>query len=118
MSLLEIDVAAGESGPVIKLAGEADIQGSAELSAVLAAQLATGAVRLLVDVSELRFADSTSVRALVLAARTLRERNGSLVLVRPRPPVARILELMGADQMMQLRVNPETDVNPETRSER
>ncbi len=100
MSLLEITVAAGDSGPVIMLSGEADIQGSGELSAVLAAQLATGAVRLLVEASELRFADSTSVRALVLAARTLRERGGELVLVRPQPPVARVLELMGADQMM------------------
>jgi anti-anti-sigma factor len=70
---------------------------------VLAAQLATEVVRLLVDVSELRFADSTSVRALVLAARTLRERGGALVLLRPRPPVARVLELMGADQLIQLR---------------
>jgi anti-sigma B factor antagonist len=100
MSTLEISVAAGHSGPVVTLAGEADIQGSAELSAVLAAQLSAGAVHLLVDIVDLSFADSTAVRALALTARALRDRGGTLVLLRPRPAVARVLELMGADQLM------------------
>ena len=100
MSLLEISVAAGSPGPVITLSGEADFNGSAELSAALAAQLSAGAVGLLVDVADLHFADSTVVRALVLTARTLRERGGTLVVLRPRPAVARVLQLMGADQLL------------------
>lgn len=71
-----------------------------QLSALLAAQLSTGAANLMVDVSELRFADSASVRALVLAAKTLRERGGSLVLVRPQSAVARVLELMGVTELV------------------
>jgi anti-anti-sigma factor len=100
MSTLDVSVSAGESGPVIVLSGEADYQGVAQLSAALTAQLAAGTTRLLVDVSGLRFADSTSVRALVLTAKALRERDGTLTLVRPQPSVLRVLELMGADQVL------------------
>jgi anti-anti-sigma factor len=63
-------------------------------------QLATGVERLLVDVSGLSFIDSASMQALVLAARALRERGGVLVLARPQPVVMRVLELMGADQVI------------------
>ena len=51
------------------------------------------------DVSGLRFADTASIRTLVLAARTLKERNGSLVLLRPQQTLARMLDLLGAAQM-------------------
>lgn len=93
-------MAARESGPVVVLSGEADWSSAGRLSELLTAQLAGGAQRLLVDVSELTFADSASVRALVLAGRTLRERGGKLVLARPQPAVARVLELMGVNELL------------------
>jgi anti-anti-sigma regulatory factor len=40
------------------------------------------------------------VRALVLAAKTLRERGGKLVLIRPQRTVARVLELMGVTELL------------------
>ena len=100
MRMLKASVAAGESGPLVMLSGEADLASARELSELLTAQLAGGVERLLVDVSGLRFADSASVRALVLAGKTLRERGGAVVLARPQPAVARVLELMGADQLL------------------
>ena len=103
MSTLEISVAAGESGPVMTLSGEADLTSVTELSDALTAQISRGARHLTVDLSGLRFADSASVRALVLAGRTLKERGGSLVLVRPQQAVARMLTLMGVDQLLTVR---------------
>jgi len=100
---LRASVAAGESGPVITLSGEADMATAAQLSAPITALLARGTRYLTIDASELGFADSMSIRILVLAARTLKERGGGLVLVRPQPAVARILELMGADQVITIR---------------
>jgi anti-anti-sigma factor len=97
---LHSSVAAGESGPVLVLSGETDLMSSGQLSDLLTAQLSAGAQNLLVDVSGLRFADSASVRALVLAAKALRERGGSLVLIRPQRAVARVLELMGVTQVL------------------
>jgi anti-anti-sigma factor len=44
-----------------------------------------------------------SLRVLVLAARALQGRHGTLVLARPRPLVARILEITGADTLLDVR---------------
>jgi anti-anti-sigma factor len=60
-------------------------------------------VELTIDVSGLRFADCASIRSLVLAAGTLKERGGRLVLLDPQPPVAKTLALLGADQMLTIR---------------
>jgi anti-sigma B factor antagonist len=98
--MLQASVEAGESGPVIVLAGEADLTCAEELGALIAGQLAGGIRQLTIDVSGLRFADSASIRTLVLAARTLTERGGSLVLLDPQQAVARVLALLGADQMV------------------
>jgi anti-sigma B factor antagonist len=111
--MLEASVAAGESGPVITLAGEADMTCAEQLGALIAGQLAGGTRQLTIDVSELRFADSVSIRTIALAARTLRERGGSLVLLAPQPSVARVLTLLGADQMVTIQEKPSaTQVRP------
>lgn len=100
VGMLQTSVAAGESGPVVMLSGEADISSAGQLSDLLTAQLSGGAQQLMVDVSGLSFADSASVRALVLAAKALRERGGTLVIARPQLAVARLLELMGVDELL------------------
>jgi|SRR5450755_260938 anti-sigma B factor antagonist len=97
---LHTSVAAGESGPVVMLSGEAELSSAGQLSDLLTAQLSGGAQQLMMDVSGLRFADSASVRALVLAGKTLRERGGTLVIARPQRAVARLLELMGANELL------------------
>src|SRR5215472_2078795 len=101
--MLRASVAAGVSGPVVILSGETDLTSTAQLSALITAQLSGGTRQLTVDVSGLRFADTASIRTLALAARTLKERGGSLVLLRPQPPLARMLDLLGAAQMFTIR---------------
>jgi stage II sporulation protein AA (anti-sigma F factor antagonist) len=101
--MLRASVAAGVSGPVVILSGETDLTSTGQLSALITAQLSGGTRQLTVDVSGLRFADTASIRTLVLAARTLKERGGSLVLLRPQPPLARMLDLLGAAQMFTIR---------------
>ena len=110
MSTLRASVSAGESGPVITLSGETDITTVAELSELVTAQLSGGTLHLTVDASGLSFADSVSIRVLVLAARTLRQRGGGLVLLRPQRVLARMLGVMGADQMITIR--GETEARP------
>jgi anti-sigma B factor antagonist len=103
-------VSAGESGPVITLSGETDVTTVAGLSELVTAQLGGGTRHLTIDVSELSFADSASIRVLVLAARTLRQRGGALVLLRPNRALARMLEIMGADQL--ITIWGETELRP------
>jgi anti-sigma B factor antagonist len=109
--MLEGWVEAQEAGPVIVLAGEADATCAEQLDALIAGQLAGGTRQLTIDVSGLRFADSASVRMLALAARTLTERGGSLVLLDPQQPVARVLALLGVDQMVTIQRKTPTSHN-------
>jgi len=102
-SMLRASVAAGVSGPVVILSGETDLTSAGQLSALITAQLSGGTRQLTVDVSGLRFADTASIRTLLLAAKTLKERGGSLVLLRPRPTLVRVLDLLGAAQMFTIR---------------
>jgi anti-sigma B factor antagonist len=102
--MLRALVTAGESGSVIILAGEADLSTAEQLSGLITRQLAGGTRQLTIDVSRLRFADSAAIRTLALAARTLNERGGTLVLLHPQQPVAQVLALTGADQIPGLRL--------------
>jgi anti-anti-sigma factor len=83
VSPLRISVTAGETGPVVTLSGEADLSTAAELSEVLTHQVSSGSQHLTVDISELSFADSASVRTLVLAGRAMKDRGGALKLTNP-----------------------------------
>ncbi len=100
MSGFRASVSAGESGPVIVLSGEVDLSTVAEFSELVTAQLSAGTRHLTVDVSGLAFADSASVRVLMLAAVTLRKRGGGLVLLRPQPALSRLMDIMDAAQVI------------------
>ena len=67
-------------------------------------QLSGGTRHLTIDVSELSFVDSATIQALVRAAKTLKERDGTLVRRDPQPTVSRVLALTGAEQMFTIRV--------------
>lgn len=112
--ILKASVAAGESGPLIILAGEADLTTAEQLSELITGQLASGTRQLTIDVSRLRFADSAAIRTLTLAARTLSERGGTLVLLHPQQAVAQVLALTGADQIITIRGEPPTMPGPQT----
>jgi anti-anti-sigma factor len=103
MAALRVSASAGADGPVVVLSGEADPTTATVLREMLAAQLETGARLVTVDASGLSFLDSASVRVLVLAARALQGRHGRLVLARPQPIVARLLEITGADRLLDVR---------------
>jgi anti-sigma B factor antagonist len=77
-----------------------DITSAAQLTALIGGLLNAGAVHLTIDASELSYLDSMSIQVLVVVAKILRARGGGLVLLRPQRPVARMLTLMGAGQVI------------------
>ncbi len=115
---LGASVADGESGPVITLSGEADLTSAAQLNALLTVQLSGGTRHLTIDVSGASFADSATIRVLALAAMTLKERGGTLVLLHPQPAVARSLAVTGAEQMFTIggQIPGEPEPEPEDRA--
>ena len=104
---LGISASAGADGPVVVLSGEADLTTTEMLREMLATQLGTGARLVTVDASELSFLDSASLRVLVLAARALQARHGTLVFACPQPLVARLLEITGADRLLDVQESAE-----------
>ncbi len=100
MSTLEVSVATGTSGPVLVLAGEADVTSVAQLDEALTARLDGDAIRLVIDATDLRYADSAAMRALLMAAAKIRAQHGTVTLLNPQPPVARLLDLLRVDGMI------------------
>jgi len=94
---------AGADGPVVVLSGEADTTTATVLREMLAALLDTGARLVTIEAAGLSFLESASMRVLVLAARALKGRHGRLVLARPQPAVARLLEITGAERLLDVR---------------
>jgi stage II sporulation protein AA (anti-sigma F factor antagonist) len=111
VSMLRASVTVGEAGRLIMLSGEADLTNAGELGELVTGQLADGTVNLTVDVGGLDFADTAAIRVLLLAAKTLRQRGGGLVVLRPQRALARMLEIFRADEVMTIREEPETIVD-------
>ena len=86
---------------VLCLAGEADTTAT-DLRDALAAELAGGARLLLVDTSRLTFIDSGATQMIIAAHRVARQEGSTLALVRPSAPVARVLELVGVNQLVSI----------------
>jgi anti-sigma B factor antagonist len=102
MAVLQASASDGADGPVVVLSGEADATTAGLLREILTAQLDTGARLVTVDASGLSFLDSASLRVLVLVARALHGRHGTLVFAYPQPMVARVLEITGADKLLEV----------------
>jgi anti-sigma B factor antagonist len=97
---LSVTVDRGESGPVVTVNGEIDLETSSELSAVLASlEPPGGAVD--VDLSGVPYIDSTGLRALLTARDAAREAGGSLRVSATSSIVARLIEITGCNELLE-----------------
>lgn len=108
VSFLGIAVESRQFDVVIRLSGEADLSTVGQLRDALNQQISAGARQLTIDLSGLRFADSGSIRVLTNAHLALKAQGGTLELVHPQPNVARILTLLGIDQVLTVRLQPDS----------
>ena len=84
----------------VKPVGELDIASVEELSRPLRELCEAGFSTLLLDLSELRFIDSTGIRAL-LEARATAERHEVALRILPGPPaVQRAMEITGVAELL------------------
>lgn len=90
------------AGTIVHLAGQADVLNSGRLVEALCGFAPLGVTRLLVDCSQLAYIDSMAMRAFVVVAKVLRNRNGWLTLIQPREAVSRMLMITGADTFMKI----------------
>jgi anti-sigma B factor antagonist len=94
---------------VIAVAGELDIATAPELCARLDATRTGRRPRLLVDLTEVEFCDSTGLRALLGAASEVRAHGGRFAIVcPPTGDVARLLDIVGASEWMAIHSDSES----------
>jgi anti-anti-sigma factor len=94
---LKIQTALDDETLSVALAGEFDAGSVDEFRAAVQGESVLWR-RLLLDMSDLAFMDSTGLGALVRLNQRARELGLELLLVRPSPPVVRLLELTGLEQ--------------------
>ena len=90
------------AGTVVHLTGQADVLNSGRLVEALCGLVPIGVTKLLIDCSRLAYIDSMALRAFVVVAKVLRNRNGWLTLIHPREAVLRMLTITGADTYMRI----------------
>lgn len=82
----------------LKLVGEVDLANAEDVSHCFRVMVDEGHLRIVVDMSELEFIDSTGLGALVGGLKRLRENDGDIVLKDPKPLVTKLLRLTGLDK--------------------
>lgn len=114
MTLLEASVEAGDFGPVIVLAGEANLSSIAQLNEVLTAQVSARTSHLTIDVTNLRSADLATAQALMLAALIVRVQGGTAVLLNPQVTVALTLDRLRAAETFTVLGRTSAETNQRT----
>jgi anti-sigma B factor antagonist len=94
---------------VVAVAGELDIATAPELCARLDRSRGRRKPRVLVDLSDVDFCDSTGLRALLGAAAEVRAHGGRFAIVcPPAGDVARLLHVVGATEWMAIHADRES----------
>jgi len=93
-----------EQGPqsghhVIATRGEIDLFTAPELKRVLTEAIESGQHRLVIDLSEVTFLDSTALGVLIGAVKRLRSRGGALAIVNTDASIAKTFQITGLDQI-------------------
>ncbi len=84
---------------VVAVRGEIDLFTAPELKQVLAESIEGGRTRIVVDLSETTFLDSTALGVLIGAVKRLRSREGALAIVNTDDNIAKTFEITGLDQI-------------------
>ncbi|GAA4789753.1 STAS domain-containing protein [Streptomyces ziwulingensis] len=84
---------------VVTLAGEVDLDGSAQLRDVLLSGLETSRVAV-VDLADVAFMDSSGINVFIAAHQAAAAGGGTLRLAAPRQAVLRVLQLVGLDVLI------------------
>jgi anti-sigma B factor antagonist len=83
----------------LRLIGELDAATVEVLRSAVSEAMGNGAERVVLDLGELDFVDSTGLGALIGALKRMRESGGELALTAVRPRVVKLLELTGLDKV-------------------
>ena len=84
---------------VVAVRGEIDLFTAPELKSALSEAIESGHMRIVVDLTDTTFLDSTALGVLIGAVKRLRSRDGALVIVNVDQNIAKTFEITGLDQI-------------------
>ena len=92
----------GDDTHVVAVAGEIDLFTAPEFKQRMSRPIDEGVQRLVVDLSQTTFIDSSSLGVLIGAHRRLKQRNGSLVVVCDNDTIVKTFKITGLDGVFTL----------------
>lgn len=87
---------------MLELSGELDLAVHERFRVVVDEILGEGPQLVVADMAEVEFMDSTMLREVLRAHRSLEEAGSRLVVASAQPAVTRLLELTGTDEVLAL----------------
>lgn len=93
---------------VVALSGRLDATSAEPFQQQLIEHIESGEDSLLLDLAELEYVSSAGLRALLVAARRLQEREGRLQVCGARGEVRDVLQMTGFDNFVAVHVDRET----------
>jgi anti-sigma B factor antagonist len=97
---LEIQRLEAAAWVILSATGEIDLATVGKLESAIEAVLHEGTKRLVIDLNDVSFLDSTGLRTLLAAHAKLEELGGSLAVVVAGGPVQRLLDITGIGSTM------------------
>jgi anti-sigma B factor antagonist len=97
-----VDVRTTDGHTVVAPRGDIDAYTGPSLTEHLDAALARAAGDVTLDLSDVQFVDSSGIAVFVVAAKKLRDREQSLVVVSPPAAVSKVLEMTGVTKLVRV----------------
>jgi anti-sigma B factor antagonist len=100
-ALFEIEVSSADDDvKVVALRGELDFDEAPTFARVLEELRTDGERKVVIDLSELTFIDSSGLSVIVVAARAAAADGGTLVVASPSPHVRRVFEIVSLSELV------------------
>lgn len=96
---------------IVEIEGRIDAHTAPEVEKALTALLAMGAVRIIVDFTQVNYISSGGLRVFLTALKQTRANNGDLKLVRLIPNVEKIFKLAGFTKIFNIMSDVESALN-------
>ncbi len=104
---LRLDVTERDGWSVLEVGGEIDVATAPRLREQLIKLVNDQQLRIVVDLHDVDFIDSTGLGVLIGALKRVRTNDGDLVLVCTDPRIVKVFEITGLDQVF--RILPSVD---------
>lgn len=93
---------------IVEVSGEVDVHTAPALDTALTGLVEDGNYRLVVDLSQVDFLDSTGLGVLVKTLKRVREHSGTLAVVAPTERIAKVFRITGLDSAIALHDSAES----------